>query len=315
MDAFYTDQFVLPLPFGHRFPMQKYRLLRDKIAAGYPLVHLQEPYAARRSELLLAHAEAYVDQVFQGNLSPAQQKEIGFPWSPAMVQRSVRSVGATVDALRSVMGHGTLGAPQNWAAVNLAGGTHHAKPDAGSGFCVFNDTVVAARVLQAMCPGARVLVIDLDVHQGDGTALCTQGDESIFTLSLHGEKNYPFQKQISDLDIALPDGCQDDAYLLHLEWALAQVEQVFEPDFVFYLAGLDVHENDRLGRLSLTDSGIESRDSVIFSWLAKNKVPVVMSMAGGYFQDLHHLTELQAGTVGRLLKFAQTQGQKSSKMD
>lgn len=302
MHAFYTDEFVLPLPAGHRFPMQKYRILRDKVASQFNEINLIEPNPASRDQLLLAHSPVYIDQVFRGKLSPAQQKEIGFPWSERMVERAIRSVGATVDGAMSLI----YSAQQQKAAVNLAGGTHHSNHHNGSGFCVFNDTVVAARVFQQCRPNSKVLVLDLDVHQGDGTALITQGDDSIFTLSLHGRNNYPFVKQISDLDIALEDGTQDHEYLQQLDLALTRIEQCFQPNVVFYLAGMDVHQNDRLGRLCLTDSGIEDRDNMVFSWLAKWRLPVVMTMAGGYFQDLDHLTDLQCASVGRLFQFSKT---------
>ncbi|MDH4396400.1 MAG: histone deacetylase [Limnobacter sp.] len=308
MHAFYTDEFVLPLPEGHRFPMQKYRMLRDKVSQNLNGINLLKPNPATRDQLLLAHSPVYIDQVFRGKLSPAQQKEIGFPWSVEMVERSIRSVGATVDGVFSLIEveskHQSHHKPHHKAAVNLAGGTHHAMQHTGSGFCVFNDTVVAARVLQQLKPQAKVLVIDLDVHQGDGTAAITQGDHSIFTLSLHGHHNYPFVKQNSDLDVALPDGTGDEDYLLQLENALSRTEQCFPADFVFYLAGMDVHQNDRLGRLCLTDSGIEERDNMVFSWLSKMHLPVVMSMAGGYFKDLDHLTDLQCASIGRLLRFS-----------
>lgn len=302
MHAFYTDQFVLPLPAGHRFPMQKYRILRDKVASQFNEINLIEPMPASRDQLLLAHSAVYIDQIFRGKLSPAQQKEIGFPWSEHMVERAIRSVGATVDGAMSLL----YSAQQQKAAVNLAGGTHHANHHNGSGFCVFNDTVVAARVFQQSRPNSKVLILDLDVHQGDGTALITQGDNSIFTLSLHGRNNYPFVKQISDLDIALEDGTSDHEYLQHLDLALSRIQQSFQPDVVFYLGGMDVHQNDRLGRLCLTDSGIEDRDNMVFSWLAKLRLPVVMTMAGGYFQDLDHLTDLQCASVGRLLQYSKT---------
>lgn len=303
MHAFYSDEFVLPLPEGHRFPMQKYRVLRDKVARQYNNeIKLLKPNPATREQLLLAHSPLYIDQVFRGKLTPAQQKEIGFPWSVEMVERAIRSVGATVDGVLSLNNP----ALQHKAAVNLAGGTHHANHHNGSGFCVFNDTVVASRVFQQTRPGGRVLVLDLDVHQGDGTAAITRDDDSIFTMSMHGRNNYPFVKQISDLDIHLEDGTGDEEYLHNLEHALNRIQQSFQPDVVFYLAGMDAHQNDRLGRLCLTDSGMEERDNMVFSWLAKMRLPVVMTMAGGYFNDLDHLTDLQCASIGRLLDYSKT---------
>jgi acetoin utilization deacetylase AcuC-like enzyme len=199
--AFYTDHFVLPLPEGHRFPMQKYRLLREAIAT-HPQINLVEAPVASDTQLLYAHTPSYIQKVVAGGLSPQEQSAIGFPWSERMVERSKRSVGATIAACQSALIDGV--------AVNLAGGTHHAYRDHGGGFCVFNDAAVAARVLQKnQGSDFRVAIVDLDVHQGNGTAAILKNDERIFTLSLHGENNFPFQKEESNLDVALPDGCGD----------------------------------------------------------------------------------------------------------
>ena len=203
MKAFYSDHFVLPLPAGHRFPMSKYRLLREAVEQCTD-IELVEAEAASDAQILLAHEPRYVQRVLRGELTPVEQKEIGFPWSPAMVERSRRSAGATIGACRAAVIDGV--------AANLAGGTHHAYRDHGSGFCVFNDVAIAARMLQRETNRSlNVAVIDLDVHQGDGTASIFQHDSSVFTLSLHGERNYPFRKQQSDLDVPLPEGCDDDA--------------------------------------------------------------------------------------------------------
>ncbi|WP_334119453.1 histone deacetylase family protein [Limnobacter sp.] len=301
IEAFYTDEFVLPLPAGHRFPMEKYRILRDKVNQSDCSVRLLVPPAATLGQLALAHSPAYVQRIESGNISGDEQRDIGFPWSERMVERSLRSVGATVAACRSALQHG--------ASVNLAGGTHHAMRDKGGGFCVFNDLAVAARVYQTDCIARagninpKVLVVDLDVHQGDGTASILAGDPSVFTFSMHGEKNYPFRKSQSDLDIALPDGTGDIEYVTQLEQALHCIEQQFQPDLVFYVAGLDVHQADRLGKLALSDSGIEQRDSVVLGWAEKRNLPVAAVMAGGYFPDLEHLTNLQLGVVQRLAKY------------
>lgn len=307
IDVYYTDEFVLPLPAGHRFPMEKYRILRNKVIASPCSVNLLVPPAATAGQLALAHCTNYVQRIERGEVSSAEQREIGFPWSELMVERSLRSVGATVAAARSALQHG--------ASVNLAGGTHHAKRDRGGGFCVFNDLAVAARVYQTdmLCsvkvagkaPYPKVLVIDLDVHQGDGTADILAADPSIFTFSMHGEKNYPFTKSRSDLDIALPDGTGDSEYLNMLQNALDRIDQQFQPNIVFYVAGLDAHKADRLGKLALTDEGIETRDMVVLEWAAKHNLPVAAVMAGGYFPDLEHLTNLQLGVVERLAKYSQ----------
>jgi len=303
IEAFYTDEFVLPLPAGHRFPMEKYRILRDKVALSGREIRLSVPPAATVGQLALAHCPAYVQRIETGEVSANEQRDIGFPWSKAMVERSLRSVGATVAAVRSAMQHG--------ASVNLAGGTHHAKRDRGGGFCVFNDLAVAARVYQtdwianAGRIGPKVLVIDLDVHQGDGTAEILATDPTVFTFSMHGAKNYPFTKSVSDLDIALPDGIDDDGYLKELDSALNHIDSLFSPTLILYVAGLDVHQADRLGKLSLSDSGIERRDKLVLDWAAGRNLPVVAVMAGGYFPDLEHLTNLQLGVVERLAEYGQ----------
>lgn len=289
MKAFYADQFVLPLPEGHRFPMAKYRLLRDLIASQWPEVALQQALPASDTELLRVHTPTYVQAVAQGLLSPAAQREIGFPWSPAMAERARRSAGATVLAARAALaGEGV--------AANLAGGTHHAYADKGSGFCVFNDVAVAARAMQAQRRGLRVAVIDLDVHQGNGTASIFRNDPTVFTLSLHGEKNFPFRKEDSDLDVPLADGCDDNTYLYALDHALDELDRRFDADLVFYLAGADPHECDRLGRMKLSFDGLEARDRRVFDWAWQRRIPLAMSMAGGYGRDIATTVQVQRNT-------------------
>ena len=296
MQAYYCDQFVLPLPEGHRFPMQKYRLLRDRIAAELPEVQLMQAPSATDGELALAHTPAYIDAITSGTVAASVTREIGFPWSPAMAERARRSVGATVAAARAAMAHGV--------AANLAGGTHHAYADKGGGFCVFNDVAVTARVLQAehgrrhgLAPTPlQVAVIDLDVHQGNGTAHIFRSDPSVFTLSLHGEKNFPFRKEAGDLDVALPDGCGDLEYLSALERALEELAQRFEPGLVIYVAGADPHEGDRLGRLKLSFEGLQARDRRVFDWCYRKALPVVFVMAGGYGVDIETTLQAQCNT-------------------
>lgn len=307
VQAFHSDHFVLPLPTGHRFPMAKYRLLRDRVATELPEIALVEALAASDAELALAHTLPYLRAVADGRLTAAEQREIGFPWSLAMVERSRRSVGATIAAARcALMGDGV--------AVNLAGGTHHAHADRGSGFCVFNDTVVAARLMQAECLALhqqrlRVAVVDLDVHQGNGTAAMCRDDASICTLSIHGAKNFPFRKEVSDLDVALPDGCGDEAYLSALDGALRALWQRDDPacpfGLVFFLAGADPHEGDRLGRLKLSDAGLAERDRRVFAALLERRVPVAVSMAGGYGRVIDDTVGLQLGTLRLALSHAQ----------
>jgi acetoin utilization deacetylase AcuC-like enzyme len=298
MQAFYADHFVLPLPDGHRFPMAKYEMLRDQITAHLPSVRLQQAEPADDAALALVHDPAYIDAVRHGTLSAAQQREIGFPWSPGMKERARRSVGATVQACRvALSGEGV--------AANLAGGTHHAYADKGSGFCVFNDAAVAARLMQierlraGIDPPSRplqVAIIDLDVHQGNGSARIFHNDPSVFTLSLHGAKNFPFRKEPSDCDIDLPDGCTDAPYLAALEQGLTEVERRCEPGLVIYLAGADPHEGDRLGRLRLSDAGMAARDQRVFDWAWQRQLPVAMAMAGGYGHDIQTTVRVQLNT-------------------
>jgi len=295
--AFHSDVFVLPLPEGHRFPMGKYRLLREAVRGQLPGIRLAEAPAASDGELALAHTPAYVSAVTDGLLSAAQQREIGFPWSERMVERARRSVGATIAAARAALADGV--------AANLAGGTHHAYADKGSGYCVFNDVAVAARLMQAEWHRAhrallRVAVIDLDVHQGNGTASIFRDDPTVFTLSLHGAKNFPFRKETSDLDVELPDGCRDDAYLHALDAALATLWQHHRgapPGLVFYLAGADPHEGDRLGRLKLTAAGLAERDRRVLRTLREHRIPVALSMAGGYGRVIEDTVAVQVGTL------------------
>ncbi|AOY93700.1 histone deacetylase [Cupriavidus sp. USMAA2-4] len=289
MLAYYADEFVLPLPPDHRFPMRKYRMLRDGVAASVTGLELCEAPRADDADLLRAHTADYVRQVSAGQLDAARQREIGFPWSVEMVERSRRSAGASIAACRAALADGI--------AVNLAGGTHHAYADKGGGFCVFNDAAIAARALQAEGRVARVAVVDLDVHQGNGTASILAGDPSIFTLSLHGEKNYPFRKEASDLDVGLPDGCGDEAYLQALQQAIETLSQRFSPQLIIYLAGADPHEGDRLGRLKLTLGGLARRDALVFDYALARRLPVAVAMAGGYGRQIEDTVAVHVQTV------------------
>jgi acetoin utilization deacetylase AcuC-like enzyme len=290
--AFYSDIFVLPLPASHRFPMDKYRLLREAVAANLPSVTLLQPEAATDGVLALAHHPRYIYDLTTGSLPLAAQKNIGFPWSPEMVERSRRSAGATIGAARAALVDGV--------SLNLAGGTHHAGFDAGGGYCCFNDIAVAARLMQAEKRIKTALVIDLDVHQGNGTAQILRNDTSIFTFSMHGEKNYPFRKESSDLDIALADGTDNETYLDALNDALQTIAPLVKPDLIFYLAGADVFEHDRLGTLALTKLGIARRDARVFDFAANayNKaVPVVVAMGGGYCPVIDDIVDIHLSTV------------------
>lgn len=300
MQVFYATQFVLHLPPGHRFPMAKYQMLRDRLAAEVPQARLMQAWPASDGELALAHTPEYIRAISDGSVDPRILREIGFPWSEAMAERARRSVGATIAACRAALREGV--------AANIAGGTHHAYADKGGGFCVFNDAAVAARLMQAEWGRQRgkplhVAVIDLDVHQGNGTAAIFRHDPTVFTLSMHGQKNFPFRKEPSDLDIDLPDGCADQAYLEALEGALAELERRFEPGLVIYLAGADPHEGDRLGRLKLTWDGLEARDRRVFDWAFQRRLPLAFAMAGGYGHRIEDTVQAQVHTYQVALQY------------
>ncbi|MDO8418673.1 MAG: histone deacetylase [Rubrivivax sp.] len=303
MLAYHSDNHALPLPPGHGFPVSKYRLLREATEATLPGVRVSEAPPASDGELALAHDPAWIASVTQGTLSAAQQREIGFPWSERLVERSRRSVGATIMAARVAL----LGA--EGVAANLAGGTHHAYAHKGSGYCVFNDVAVAARLMQAEWHRhhrrlLRVLVIDLDVHQGNGTASIFSDDPTVFTLSMHGAKNFPFRKEASDLDVELPDGCGDEAYLEALNGALALAWARHDgaaAGLALYLAGADPHEDDRLGRLKLTAGGLAERDRRVLAALRERRIPVALSMAGGYGRELATTVAIQRRTLAEAL--------------
>ncbi|WP_373419959.1 histone deacetylase [Herbaspirillum sp. RV1423] len=276
--------------------MIKYRLIREGAAREVADLEFHEAQAASDGVLALAHHPRYVDLVSHGRLPEQVQKDIGFPWSPEMVERSRRSAGATIAACRSALEQGV--------AVNLAGGTHHAYADRGAGFCVFNDAAVAARLMQAERRAARVAVVDLDVHQGNGTASILSDDDSVFTLSLHGERNYPFEKERSDLDVALPDGVTDAGYLSALQDALAQLMERFDPQLIIYLAGADPHEGDRLGRMKLTMAGLAARDRQVFELGRQQKIPIAVTMAGGYGKNIEDTVAVHVQTITLASRYA-----------
>lgn len=269
--------------------MQKYSMLRHSVATSLPSVLFEEAPHTSDGVLALAHHPNYIHRVSSGALTESEQKQIGFPWSLEMVERSRRSTGATIAACRAAINDGV--------AVNLAGGTHHAHSDFGQGFCVFNDAAVAARLMQAERRVSRVAIVDLDVHQGDGTASILAQDDSIFTLSLHGERNYPFTKAVSDLDVALPDGTQDHEYLHQLDGALKKMFDRFSPQLLIFLAGADPHEGDRLGRLSLTAEGIAARDTMVMQVAKHYRLPVAIVMAGGYGRIIEDTVAIHTQTI------------------
>ena len=289
MDAYYSDRFVLPLPEGHRFPMAKYRMLREAAAAQLPDLRFHEAPTTSDGVLALAHHPQYIQRVVNGALTADEQRAIGFPWSSEMVERSRRSAGATIAACRSAVADGV--------AVNLAGGTHHAHSDRGEGFCVFNDAAIAARLMQAERLASLVAIVDLDVHQGNGTASILATDDSIFTLSLHGDRNYPFDKASSDLDIALPDGADDAVYLAALDRALESLFTAFDPQLIIYLAGADPHEGDRLGRLKLSMEGLAERDRRVLDAANARGLPVAIAMAGGYGRNIEDTVAIHLQTL------------------
>lgn len=299
MDAWSCHQYVLPVPEGHPFPMQKYERLHARVAENAARwgVRLRPPPAATDADLERVHCRDYVARMREGRASHDEMRRIGFAWSAQMLERSRRSSGGTIMALRSALDDGV--------GVNLAGGTHHAAFSRGGGYCVFNDTVVAARHAQAAGWLQRVLVVDLDVHQGDGTAQLCAGDDSIFTFSMHGARNYPAIKPASDLDVALVDGCGDAEYLNELALHLPRALAAARPQAVIYLAGADPFERDRLGRLALTKDGLAERDRRVLEACRSRVLPVAVSMAGGYAPDVDDIVDIHAKTIELASSFSQ----------
>ncbi len=291
MKLFYADHFVLPLPEGHRFPMEKYSRLRARLMDSglFGAEDFHVPAAASDTEILRAHDAAYLQRMVRGSLAKEEIRRIGFPWSEAMVERSRRSAGATLAACRAALEDG--------CAANLAGGTHHAFRDHGEGFCVFNDAAIAALAMRAEGRVERVAIIDCDVHQGNGTASILANRPECFTFSIHGARNYPFDKEASDLDVELPDGTGDDTYLTALQAALGVVFARGRPDLVIYLAGADPYEDDRLGRLKLTKQGLAERDQLVFDKVQKRGLPIALAMAGGYARQIDDTVEIHTNTV------------------
>ena len=291
MKVFYSDHFVLPLPEGHRFPMSKYSLLRERVAASSICGpgELRAPEAVSDEEILRAHDPGYLDRVVSGTLTEKEVRRIGFPWSERMVGRSRRASGGTVGAC--------LAALEDGLAANLAGGTHHAFADRGEGYCVFNDSAIAARAAQKAGLVERVVVVDADVHQGNGTAAILHDDPSVFTFSIHGEKNFPFHKEESDLDVPLPDGTEDGDYLRALEEGLQQALDASDAQLAIYLAGADPFVGDRLGRLSVTKEGLAERDRVVLEGCRERGLPVAVTMAGGYADNVPDTVDVHFQTI------------------
>ena len=319
-----TAHYVVPLPAGHRFPIEKYALLREAVLAEGLVSpeRLHDPARAADDDLRLVHAADYVRRVGSGELTAAEERRIGLPWSPGLVERSYRAVGGTVEAAEAALEHGV--------AMNLAGGTHHAFPAHGEGFCVFNDVAVAARRLQRLGRVRRVVVIDLDVHQGNGTHAVFAGDPSVYTFSMHGGRNYPYAlarrgagggdepdapadrdslggyggRVDADLDVPLPDGIDDAEYLAVLADALPRALAAAGADLAVYLAGADPHEGDRLGRMRLTFAGLARRDAHVLATCREVGLPVAVTIAGGYGRDIRDTVRVHVNTVRVAREFA-----------
>jgi len=293
-----SAQYAIELPDGHRFPMAKYALLRESVLREQLVSpdRLHDPQRVDINDLLRVHTPEYVSHIVHGTLPPAEQRRIGLPWSEAFVERAFRVVQGTIEASDAALEHGV--------AMNLAGGTHHAFPDRGEGFCTFNDVAVAIRRLQALGKVRRVAVVDLDVHQGNGTHGCFAGDNTVYTFSMHGAKNFPFHKVTGTRDVELDDGTGDEVYLALLQQHLPDVLREARPDLVVYLSGADPHEGDRLGRLKLTFDGLLARDRYVIGSCREVGIPVCATMSGGYGYDVHNTVAVHLNTVRVLRAFA-----------
>ena len=291
MHLWSSAAYTFPLPAGHRFPIEKYARLRAAVVAEGIVSsdQLHDPPRVNRADLLLAHDADWVDRFTAGELTTAEVRRLGFPWSPALVERSHRAVGGTCAAAAAALDHGIAG--------NLAGGTHHAFPGHGEGFCVFNDVAVAIRRLQRDGRIERAAIVDLDVHQGNGTHAIFADDERVFTFSMHGARNYPFTRVPGSLDIELSDGTRDDAYLDALTEALPRVLATAQPDLVVYLAGADPYERDRLGRLALSTDGLARRDGFVLETCREVGIPVAITIAGGYGKDMDETVAIHVTTM------------------
>jgi acetoin utilization deacetylase AcuC-like enzyme len=291
MLAAYSDRYVIDLPAHHTFPIQKYRLICERLLAEATLTpsDLIEAGLASDEDLLLVHTSDYVYRMQDGQLTERELRRLGLPWSPKLVQRSRSSVSGTVISARNAVDHGV--------AANLGGGTHHAYADHGEGYCVFNDIAVAIRVLRRERAIRKALIIDLDVHQGNGTAAIFAGDADTFTFSIHGAKNYPLRKETGNLDLALPDRTGDKEYLATLSEYLPGILKSFNPDIVFYQAGVDPFFDDRLGRLGLTHDGLRQRDEYVLWHCLHSGIPIVITIGGGYARNVDDTVEAHCNTI------------------
>jgi acetoin utilization deacetylase AcuC-like enzyme len=291
MRASYSHRYVIKLPDNHTFPIVKYSMIRDRLVGEGTLntSEIFEPHLAERDHIILVHTPDYYDRLVEGLLTAREVRRLGLPWSESLVSRSRFSVAGTLSAARAALRDGV--------GANLGGGTHHAFSDHGEGFCVLNDIAIAIRVLRSEGSINRAAVIDCDVHQGNGTAAIFKDDPEVFTLSLHGEKNYPLVKQQSTVDVALADGTGDEEYLASLAHHLSPILDRFRPDIVFYQAGVDPFEGDRLGKLSLSHEGLMRRDVLVFTGCRARSIPCVITLGGGYARDVNDTVEAHCNTI------------------
>jgi acetoin utilization deacetylase AcuC-like enzyme len=297
MKVFYSDHLLVPLPTGHRFPMPKYARLHQCVAEAHlPGSELTISAPASDEQLLRVHTHEYLRRFFGGELTEREMRRIGFPWSSELVVRTRYAIGGTIDACRAALSDGL--------AINLAGGTHHAYPDHGEGYCVLNDVAVASRAMQAERRADRVVILDCDVHQGNGTALIFADDPTVFTFSVHGAKNFPFHKEKSDLDIALPDGSGDEAFLEAVRFGVTRAVELAEADLAIYIAGADPFAGDRLGRLAMSKAGLEERDRWVLEHCYQRGLPVAVVMGGGYAREVEDVVEIHLQTVRQAVQFA-----------
>lgn len=296
MKVAFAPLYCHPLPVGHRFPMEKYALLPEQLLREGIIdsTAFFEPKPLTRSEIERVHSPVYVEKLLQGNLSKQEIRKTGFPWSARLVEREMLICGGTVMNAQYAMADGV--------SLNIAGGTHHAFRDRGEGFCLLNDIALGADYWLQQNPSWQILVVDLDVHQGNGTASIFQNEERVFTFSMHGKSNYPLHKECSDLDVPLEDGCDDRNYLYLLERHLEALLDTLRPNFVFYQSGVDVLATDKLGRLQLSREGCRQRDALVFQYCKKAEVPVAVSMGGGYSERLTDILEAHTNTFKEAAK-------------
>ncbi|HQU86863.1 MAG TPA: histone deacetylase [Pyrinomonadaceae bacterium] len=292
---FYSPYYYAEIGEGHVFPIRKFELVKDLLLKEGTLTEneIVAPESVKTEDLLLVHTEDYISRLVEGTLTAKEIRKLGLPWSESLVRRSFHAISGTINAARNALTDGI--------SSNLAGGTHHAFPDRGEGFCVLNDVAVAIRVLQREKLAEKFLIVDCDVHQGNGTAFIFQNDAEVFTFSMHGAKNYPLFKEVSNLDIELPDKTGDAEFLETLEQALPRIF-LHDPDIIFYLGGADPFENDKLGRLSLTKEGLMERDEMVLEFAKSKDVPIVTTMSGGYAADINDTVEIHANTIRAVKK-------------